>query len=206
MYDAFAEAFARTRKKPWPDIQEILSIVVSKWYSTLGRVIDIWCGSGRLAWILDNFDEYVGVDITEWLLDIAKKDYPQHRFERCDMNELDTLDLSKFDTIFLVASFHHILDSEKQEMVLRQIKKLLNPGGIIILLNWNLYSMKHSLRYTNNWISEKVLDIPFSWHSRHYYAFSLEELEQKYTQCGFHIEYNQVSQTEDNFLSILSIK
>lgn len=30
MYDAFAEAFARTRKKPWPDIQEILSIITDK--------------------------------------------------------------------------------------------------------------------------------------------------------------------------------
>ncbi|MDD2745138.1 MAG: class I SAM-dependent methyltransferase [Candidatus Gracilibacteria bacterium] len=206
MYDAFAEAFARTRKKPWPDIQEVLSIITDKGYPKLGRVIDIGCGSGRLLGVLKNVDEYVGIDITQGLLDIAKGSYPEHRFELCDMTHIDALKLTMFDTVFFVASYHHILDPKQQTTVLFQAKKLLAPGGIIVLLNWNLRNQKNATRYENNWISRSVLDIPFGGHSRHYYAFKLEELRNIYTQCGLKILYHEVSQTHDNFLSILSLE
>lgn len=99
--------------------------------------------------------------MSQELLNIAKQSYPEYRFERCDMTQIESLKLTMFDTVFFVASYHHILDSKKQAEVLLQAKKLLSPNGIVVLLNWNLRNAKNMERYQSNWISPSVLDIPF---------------------------------------------
>lgn len=78
------------------------------------------------------------------------------------MTQIDSLKLTMFDTVFFVASYHHILDPKEQIAVLLQAKKLLAPDGIMVLLNWNLRNKKNMDRYQDNWISPSVLDIPFS--------------------------------------------
>jgi hypothetical protein len=122
------------------------------------------------------------------------------------MEQISSLQLSNFDTVFFVASFHHLLHSKAQTKVLTQVKDLLSRHGIVVLLNWNLRSEKNSIRYQNNWISKTVLDIPFGGHSRCYYAFELDELQEMFETCGFESLYHAPSTTGDNFLSILKRK
>lgn len=203
MYDHFAAAFARTRKWSWPDIDEVLTILNTNSIYTLGKVLDVGCGSGRLAEILKNYDYYHGFDSSKALLQIARNNFPEWKFSLGDMRQLSTLLTTSFDTIFFVASFHHILEEEDQVWVLEQARKLLAPHGRIILLNWNLRSEKNVKKYQDNEISPSVMDIPFSGHSRLYYSFTLEELESIYTKSGLKVSNHKISNTTDNFLSIL---
>lgn len=201
VYDPFAKAFARTRNRTWPDIEEALSLL-GEYY--LGNVLDIGCWSGRLAGILKNFDSYTGIDVSHELLHIAKDSYPDSVFYECDMQDISTLKLPLFDTIFLVASFHHLIESASQKQVLDQVRQICSPSGNIVLLNWNLRSEKNKVRYASNWVSESVLDIPFSGYSRSYRAFTLEELEQVFLSSNLKIVHHGISKTTDNFISILS--
>jgi SAM-dependent methyltransferase len=166
-------------------------------------VLDIGCGSGRLAGILEDYDDYLGIDLSEELLKIAMKKFPSQRFMHGDMRDLSMISSTTFDTIFFIASLHHVLDEKEQGGILSHTRDLLNPNGRIVLLNWNLKSEKNRARYSGNQISENVLDIPFAGHSRHYYAFDLEILDALFSQTGLRIKKNIVSQTADNFIGIL---
>ena len=202
VYDPFAKAFARTRNRSWPDIEEAISLLGDH---RLGRVLDIGCWSGRLAGILSNFDSYTGVDNSRGLLSIAQQTYPEGLFYECDMRSISTLWLTPFDTIFLVASFHHLIEPSWQRDVLDQIRTVCAPSGKIVMLNWNLRSEKHRERYAANWVSASVLNIPFSGHPREYWAFSMEELEGIFTDLPLKIIHHKISATTDNFISVLSV-
>ena len=202
VYDPFAKAFARTRNRSWPDIYESISLLGDH---RMGRVLDIGCWSGRLAGILSNFDSYTGVDNSRELLNIAGETYPSGLFYECDMRSISTLWLTSFDTIFLVASFHHLIEPNLQRHVLDQIRTLCAPSGKIVMLNWNLRSEKNIRRYATNCISKSILNIPFSGHPREYWAFTMEELEGIFTSLPLKIIHHKISATTDNFISVLSV-
>ena len=79
-YDNFAQSFAQSRKKPWPDINELMEIGKNIFQENLGEVLDVGCGSARLLPELQkNFQlkKYTGVDISGELLKIASNDHPE---------------------------------------------------------------------------------------------------------------------------------
>lgn len=116
-----------------------------------------------------------------------------------------TLGLTPFDTIFFVASFHHLIEPGTQRQVLDMVKNICAASGRIVLLNWNLRSEKNEKRYGSNWISESVMNIPFSGHPRHYYAFTLEELERLFLGSNLKIVHHRISESTDNFISVLEL-
>ncbi len=208
MYDAFAETFARSRNRTWPDLEEVFKYIQN--FATfhergdLWKVLDVGCGSGRLVKFLPKFLSYQGTDLSGKLLDIARREHPNYEFLEQDMSQIWQLS-TKFDTIFFVASFHHLLDSSLQREVLLETKKILAPGGIICLLNWNLKNEVNSIKYADGKIRESIYNIPLGGHPRMYYSFSLDELQKMYIDCGYTVFFHGISETNANFLSIISL-
>ena len=94
-----------------------------------GRVLDFGCGVGILGnYVLST--DYVGVDLDRESVEIAARNHAGHRF----MLESE-LDISEqFDTIVSLAVIEHIADPVA---LLRRFKRLLNPGGHIVLTTPN---------------------------------------------------------------------
>lgn len=88
-----------------------------------GKVLDYGCGIGTMAKLCDPRN-YIGVDIDEGSLDIARTNYPRHRFE----NGLP--DGEQFDTIFLLAVIEHFGDPLT---ILRDLHARLSSRGQIII-------------------------------------------------------------------------
>ena len=84
-----------------------------------GKVLDVGCGSGVLAGIVPA-DHYVGVDVDEQALVIARKQHPQHTFQ----NSLPPAE-SKFDTVIALAVIEHVPDTGA---FLRELAKRLSSG------------------------------------------------------------------------------
>jgi SAM-dependent methyltransferase len=95
------------------------------------RVLDVGCGPGTNAPRFAGVD-YVGVDINERYLDIARSRY-SGRFVQAD---LETANLSSFGTFdaILVNSFLHHLSDGAVHRVLAQLDQLLEPQGRIHIL------------------------------------------------------------------------
>ena len=88
-----------------------------------GKVLDFGCGVGTLSEVcLPEF--YLGIDIDEESLKIARQNHVDYRFEKqCPEGE-------QFDTIALIAVIEHI---KNPELFLNQMKLLLKPKGRIVL-------------------------------------------------------------------------
>jgi len=90
-----------------------------------GRVLDVGCGIGALAGIVPA-DCYMGVDIDEQSLAIARRQHPQHIFES-SLPAAGPL----FDTVVFLAVIEHV---PKPENILRELTTLLSkgPDGLIV--------------------------------------------------------------------------
>ncbi|MBI4723156.1 MAG: class I SAM-dependent methyltransferase [Candidatus Stahlbacteria bacterium] len=94
------------------------------------KILDIGCGSGMLTPILKKIypkSEILGIDKSPQMIEFAKKKYsPIANFKTIDV--LDTED--KYDLIVAFYSFQFI----PLELGIKRIKKLLNTGGVCIII------------------------------------------------------------------------
>jgi SAM-dependent methyltransferase len=102
------------------------------------RVLDLACGNGR--W-LERFrpSYYAGLDLNEAMLAEARSQYRHAQFVRGDMTTVPFNDGSFDGVISMFGAMGH-LPAEGQERMIREIHRVLKPGGIAILTNGNMTS------------------------------------------------------------------
>lgn len=99
--------------------RKALAVLTKQWALPYDRFLEIGCGSGLVynqlvPAILPN-SSYVGVDISENMLDIATKRYPEGIFIKDDLYALSFADNS-FEIVAAFEVFGHIGDIEKPIM------------------------------------------------------------------------------------------
>lgn len=95
-------------------------------------VLDVGCGWGRMALTMSRMAKsYVGVDFVSELVDMARTALPNLEFHVADARRLPFPD-QRFDVVTAIAcatSFDAVFDE-----VLREFKRVLRPGGIVLFL------------------------------------------------------------------------
>ena len=102
-------------------------------------VLDLGCGCGAncIEFIKNGAANVVGVDISEKMLSVAKKEASHEKIEYINMSMTDISVLGKkFDLVYSSLAFHYIADFEK---LCRDIYGLLNENGVL------LFSQEHPL-------------------------------------------------------------
>jgi SAM-dependent methyltransferase len=165
------------------------------------KILDLGCGNGRLFELFKNQSvEYVGVDYSANLIDLAQKKYPLVKFITADALNLP-FGADEFDVIFAVALLHHIPSAELQLKVLANCHHVLRPGGFLILTVWNLWQPNLLIKYKIwpmifGWrprgLDWRDVLIPWKMHSgemvrRYYHAFCLRELKKLIKKSNFQI-------------------
>jgi SAM-dependent methyltransferase len=98
-------------------------------------VIDIACGAGRHLKALNKYSQNLtGVDISEHCISTAKANCPAHiKFYLGNMYSLSAF-YGQFDVaLCLFTSFGFFSDDESNLQVLKEIHKVLKPGGTFVL-------------------------------------------------------------------------
>ncbi|HZJ41134.1 MAG TPA: class I SAM-dependent methyltransferase [Candidatus Saccharimonadales bacterium] len=201
-YDKIAAEFDATRKKYlWPEMIKLAAGIKAG-----ARILDAGCGNGRLLEAFtDKQIKYLGIDNSQILLNLARANYPERDFQEIDLSmlnfaETQALTGQQFDFIFCIAVLQHIPSTTIRIQVLKNFKKLLAPGGQLIISNWNLWaSAKRNLIFKQAF--KKVIglnkldfgDLIFPWKNsageevseRYYHAFNKRELRSLASQAGF---------------------
>lgn len=73
-------------------------------------VLDVGCGIGRLLYFLPEEMDYLGIDSSEPMLERARERFPNRRFVRGDVYNLEVFD--RFDTVVALALLIHLPDSK----------------------------------------------------------------------------------------------
>ncbi len=127
-----------------------------------GSLLELGCGEGRGVELLSDLAEsYIGLDKIQEVIDRLKGKYPDLTFEQAVFPPFQKLDDNSFDSI---VSFQVIEHVKQDEAFLKEIHRVLKPGGTAVLTTPNI---KKTL--TRN-----------PWHIREYTASELTTLAKKY--------------------------
>ncbi|MCB9798965.1 class I SAM-dependent methyltransferase [Candidatus Nomurabacteria bacterium] len=189
LYDKIAKQFADTRTFVWDDLKPFAGYVKEG-----NQILDVACGSGRLYQIFaKNQVQYTGVDFSKELIEIAKEENPECTFFVRDMTDL-RLPRESFDVVFCIAALQHLPNEDFRLQALRQMKEVVKTDGLVILLNWNLYSHWAKDKYHRFEFQKQEFMIP--WRTgggeeigrRYYHGFLPEELEKLFEISGLGVQ------------------
>ena len=197
-YNLIAEDFARTRSKPWPEIK----FLFDDYLRPGERVLDLGCGQGRFFEFCENKNiDYWGVDFSEKLIEIAKARYRRAKFRTTDGLNLPFSE-DYFDRVFSIAVFHHIPSVSLRLRFLLEAKRVLKPGGFLILTVWKLHRLKELFLIFKFAVLRRLglsklefNDILKPWGKKvkkYYHCFSEKELINVVEKAGFRIKKSGV--------------
>jgi SAM-dependent methyltransferase len=138
------------------------------WLSTLTdqplRVLDVGCGNGRWAWMLEEWGipcSYTGVDGDEKLLRLAAENTRhltgvQSTFHQSDFTTPDwfaplALQPASFELIACLAALHHAPGYDLRSQVVQSLANLLAPTGVLIFSHWQFLRSERFVRKQIPW-------------------------------------------------------
>ena len=214
-YNNYSLEFSNTRKKEWPEfkyiVEEIEQTIIKKWKI---KILELWCWDWRLFNFLNKIFwkkiEYLWVDISKWLIEIAKKN---NNFDNCNFIISDMLDFlenrkenEQFDFVIAVASLQHIPTRWERLLILKHTYRILLYNWKFIMFNWSFskwFFKKYKAQILKSliiWIlslwTKSINDIMVPWKSdkwtiyRYYHIFFMFELKMLLKQTSFLIEKN----------------
>ena len=192
-YNLIARDFGATRRFAWNEL-----FPLARYANPGDRVLDLGCGNGRLLQIFKDIDiDYVGVDNSEKLIEMAKKEYPAGKFQVADALKLPFAD-NYFDKVYSIAVFHHIPSKDFRRQFLQEAKRVLKPNGLLILTVWNLWQWsgwKGIIKYTAlKFLGLSKLDfkdvfVPWGKSCQRYiHDFTKKELKILIEKSGFKVK------------------
>lgn len=100
-----------------------------------GRALDFGCGLGRLSRALaGEFDEVVGVDVSEEMVERARQlheDRPSCRFLANPRPDLSLLPDAHFDMVLSLIALQHVSSRAAIRSYVREFVRVTAPGGVI---------------------------------------------------------------------------
>ncbi len=177
IYDRFPEWLSAKFDRMWPrkeDIKKAFSFFEEPKHLS---VLEIWCWSWRDAKEIVRYtQDYLGLDYSEWMLEIAKRANPGLDFIVADI--CDYVTDKKFDIIFSFASVVHLNKAKIQELLIKLHWMLTNWWVIFI-----------STKYSDEYL-ETITQDEFGTRSFvHYDMLTIKSLIPDW----FSIEYENVS-------------
>lgn len=196
-YQEIADNFNITRQKEiWPEMRRLAENIQDR-----ETILDVGCGNGRfLEAIKSKQVNYLGVDNSSAMIELAKRNYPGQRFLIADILQLDTFPENNFSKVFCLAVLQHLPGRDLRLQALAQLAGKLKPGGELIISVWNLWRQPkyRALLFKN--FGLKILhrnelgfnDLVFPWKNstgevisqRYYHAFTKKELKRLVRLAG----------------------
>ena len=200
-YDLVSGKFSQTRKHFWSELGFIKNYAKNE-----DNILDFGCGNGRLLEIFkDKNINYIGTDVSQKLINLAKNQYNQENIEFIKINpNQSSLSFQDnfFNSIYSIATFHHFPDLNWRKEIVDELYRILKPNGYVIITVWNLWQKKYFKSILKNWMNKIFRTSKLDWNdcyvdfknndgkvfSRYHHAFTENDLRTLFVEAGFKIE------------------
>lgn len=103
-----------------------------------GRILDIGIGGGRTTGLFQHIaGDYIGIDYTAEMVELAQRNYPGARFEHMDARDLSTFANASFDLVVFSYNGIDSVDAEGRQKVLAEASRVLKAGGTFVFSTFN---------------------------------------------------------------------
>lgn len=182
-YNSIADKYSRVREKNWREFD----FLFDKYLLPNDKVLDLGCGNARFYQSFKNKNvDYLGIDVSSKLIEIAKNNHPEGKFE---VSSIESILSDSFDKVYSIAVLHHIPSHEFRLNFLKEIKRVLKDNGYLVLTVWNLKE-KMKRRSFLDWFRLDKGDVFLPWYgskNTYFHCFNLEELIQLVSEAGFDV-------------------
>lgn len=172
VYDQIADHFSDTRYKPWPGVVSFLQTIPPQ-----SHILDVGCGNGKYLSVRTDCHMY-GCDPCEKLVSLAQEKNPGAEVLVANGLSLP-YDTASMDAVISIAVLHHLTVADRGRF-LSEVRRVLKPGGSLLLTVWTTEAVKPS------W---KPLDVPGDYlvpwirkdgevFDRFYHLFTKEEAKE----------------------------
>ncbi len=102
-------------------------------------ILDIGVGGGRTTpYLSSRASRYVGVDSSEEMIQICRQKFPGLEFVVADASDLSAFPDGSFDAIVIAFNgLDYVLPEQKRGQCLRECKRVLRPGGVLLFSSHN---------------------------------------------------------------------
>lgn len=220
-YQTMGENFSATRMRLQPGVRRVLETLPAH-----AGILDLGCGNGELARCLEEkgfTGQYIGLDNSQTLLDIARKESPKtpaYRFMLADISDPDwemvlaTNSAMGFDIILAFSVLHHLPGSKLRLQVMRKVRQIIRPDGRFIHSEWQFLNSPRLQRRVLPWeeisLSSTQVDegdYLLDWRGggyalRYVHLYSEDELSMLAGQAGFSVQETFYSDGEQGNLGL----
>uniref|UniRef100_A0A3Q1BK79 tRNA (carboxymethyluridine(34)-5-O)-methyltransferase n=1 Tax=Amphiprion ocellaris TaxID=80972 RepID=A0A3Q1BK79_AMPOC len=167
VYDAIASHFSNTRHSPWPHVCHFLTSLPPR-----SVLADVGCGNGKYLGV--NPDVIVGCDRSSALIQICA----ERGFHAFVSDALSVpLRTASCDACISIAVVHHFSTQERRLAAVRELVRLLKPGGRALIYVWAFEQEynKQKSKYLKENNKDRVTDGKLSVHTNRT-AFNTQDL------------------------------
>ena len=169
----------------WSIFRKELEALAERWQK--GRLLNIGCAHGPDFLPFRQGFELYGIDFSPEMIKLAGKYSRKFDFAaslsvadaRCLPYAGDT-----FDWAISVATYHHIRGKEMMVESLRELGRVLKPGGEAFITVWNRWQPRFWLRRREVMVPWRTKDKTLY---RYYRLFSYHEIEKLAKKAGFEV-------------------
>ena len=162
-----------------------LEALAERWRE--GRLLNLGCAHGPDFLPFKSSFELHGIDLSAEMLRFARKYSQKYQFGvnlyLADVRCLPFRDNS-FEYAISVATYHHVEGKADRLAAIRELGRVLKPGGEAFITAWNRWQPRF-------WLRGREVAVP--WRTgektlhRYYYLFTYFELENLAKEAGFEI-------------------
>jgi tRNA (uracil-5-)-methyltransferase TRM9 len=162
-----------------------LEVLAKRWRQ--GRLLNVGCAHGPdFPPFREGFERH-GVDFSRRMLEFARKYAAKYQFDvslvAADARYLPYTDNS-FEWAIAVATYHHIEGIKARLLALRELRRVLRPGGEAFITVWNRWQPRFWFRSRDTLVPWRNRDETIY---RYYHLFSYREMKRLIRDAGFEL-------------------
>lgn len=198
-YELEGDAFGHTRHHVWELMLDFMSRLKNG-----ETLVDVGAGNARLLDVVPQGVNYIGIEPSGSLREFARRRLASHEQSKMMAGGFTKLEIEDeiADAVTCVAVLHHVPGTDDRKASVKELHRILKPGGSLILSVWNLRAKRFLSwqMFKNAWLRMPGFsggdrgDLYYIWKAgktprqRYVHAFALNEFKKLFDEKDWKVE------------------